>query len=50
MRGLTPEERGDLLACWIELWRGVVQAQRAFMDVEVAVGDGALEWTITNAR
>ncbi len=26
VRGLTPAERDDLLACWIELWRGVVNS------------------------
>jgi len=47
VRGLTTAERADLLACWIELWRGVVNSHRAFMEVETAVSADSIEWTIT---
>ena len=46
VRGLTAEERQDLLACWIELWRGIVDAHRSFMDVTVSQAADSLEWTI----
>lgn len=46
-RGMTSSEREDLLACWIELWRGVVDGHRVFMNVAVAQTDDGLEWTIS---
>ena len=49
VRGLTAAERADLLACWIELWRGVVNSHRAFMELETAVSTDSIEWTITRS-
>nr|WP_316629089.1 hypothetical protein [uncultured Brevundimonas sp.] len=46
-RGLAAAEREDLLACWIELWRGVVDAHRTFMDVTVSQDGEGLEWSIS---
>ena len=46
VRGLDGGERGALLACWIEIWRGAVHSQRAFMDVEVEPASEGLTWTI----
>ncbi len=50
VRGLSGAEREDLLTCWTELWRGVVNSHRAFMDVTATpMTDGTadgLEWTI----
>ena len=46
VRGLDGDERADLLACWVELWRGAVHAQRAFIDVAVAASGDALVWTL----
>ncbi|MEC9431932.1 MAG: hypothetical protein VYD87_03400 [Pseudomonadota bacterium] len=47
VRGMEGAARDDLLAAWIELWRGAVASHRAFMAVEVeATGDG-LDWTLT---
>ena len=46
-RGLDDAERADLLTCWIELWRGVVNSHRAFMDVDAAVGSDSIDWRIS---
>ena len=46
VRGLEAEERHNLLACWIELWRGVVHSHRMFMEVGVSETAKGLEWTI----
>jgi hypothetical protein len=50
VRGLSAGEREDLLACWIEIWRGVVHAHRDFMDVGVQTSVESLEWTISRSR
>lgn len=47
LRGLTAAERADLLDCWTELWRGVVNSHRVFMEVETSVSAESIEWTIT---
>jgi len=48
-RGLPPQARTELLACWIELWRGALHSHRAFMDLSVeTAGDDGLVWTITS--
>ena len=49
VRGLTAAEQADLLACWIELWRGVVNSHRAFMEVETAISADSIEWTISRS-
>ncbi|MCY4190570.1 MAG: hypothetical protein OXD42_04470 [Rhodospirillaceae bacterium] len=46
-RGLTAEGRQDLIDCWIEIWRGVVQSHRTFMDVDVSQIDDGLEWSLS---
>lgn len=46
VRGLETEEAGTLLACWVEIWRGAVNAHRQFMDVDADVGDGEIRWRI----
>ena len=46
VRGLNGAERDDLLACWIELWRGAINSSRAFMDVTCSVQPDRLIWTI----
>ena len=45
-RGLAGAERGSLLACWIELWRGAVASHRQFMAVDAEVEGDTLVWTI----
>jgi hypothetical protein len=50
LRGLEGNEREDLLACWIELWRGAVHSHRAFMDVDVTKAGDDLEWSIQNSQ
>lgn len=48
-RDLSGESREILLNCWIELWRGAIHSQRAFIDVRAdAVGD-QLVWTLRPA-
>ena len=46
VRGLEGDAREDLLACWVELWRGAIQSQRRFMSVDVREQTDALVWTI----
>ena len=50
VRGLSPAEQDDLIACWIELWRGIVDAHRTFMDVTVSRTDDGLSWSISARR
>ena len=50
VRGLSADEREDLLACWIEIWRGVVHAHREFMDATVSPNSGSLTWTISGSN
>lgn len=50
VRGLSADEREDLLACWIEIWRGVVHAHRTFMDVTVVPTADSLTWTIAESN
>ena len=45
-RGLGDAEREDLLACWVELWRGVVDAHRTLMTVTVSQTRDGLRWEI----
>ena len=49
LRGLDGASRQNLLASWIELWRGAIHSHRIFMELEATV-DGAepetLRWTI----
>jgi len=47
LRGMEGAERSTLLACWIELWRGAVHAQRDFHTVEVSEEENGLVWTIS---
>ena len=35
LRDLQGEERQNLLACWLELWKGAVHSHRKFMQVDV---------------
>ncbi len=49
VRGLEGEAREDLLACWIELWRGAVASHRAFIEVEARPQGEALRWTLSPA-
>lgn len=45
-RGLDAAARSALLACWIELWRGAIHSGRAFLDVDGAIGNDKIIWTI----
>jgi hypothetical protein len=46
VRGLDSAQREDLLACWIEIWRGAIHSQRMFMKVECAIELEQLTWSI----
>lgn len=50
VRGLSGDERDELLLCWIEIWRGAVQSHRAFMDVAATRMDDTLLWTIVECE
>lgn len=47
VRGMEGDDRANLLACWVELWRGAVNSQREFMDVAVEDAGDALIWRIS---
>ena len=47
VRGLDGAERADLLACWIELWRGAIDSHRTFMDVRCDARAERLVWEIS---
>jgi len=42
-------DRDDLLACSIEIWRGAIHFQCAFMDVACETAAEQLTWTIKQA-
>ena len=46
VRGLSGQARRDLLECWTELWRGALDSQRAFLDVQCDIGEAQLIWTM----
>lgn len=46
VRGLSGSARQDLLECWTELWRGALDSQRAFVDVQCEIGEIELTWTM----
>jgi len=49
VRGLAGRERENLLACWIELWRGAAASHRQVMAVDAAAEGAALLWTVRPA-
>lgn len=46
VRGLDADARADLVACWCELWTGVLHAQRRFMHLSVDQTGDDWRWTI----
>ena len=46
LRGLEDAHAEDLLACWIELWRGTLNSHRIRKTCDVARDGDALHWTI----
>lgn len=46
IRDFEPSLANGLLDCWCELWRGVVQSQRVFMDVSWTYTGTLLNWDI----
>lgn len=49
-RGLEGEGRQLLLTSWIELWRGALNAQRWFLDIEGTIETDQLLWRISPAK
>ena len=47
IRGLKGDEREILLACWIELWRGVLQSHREFMRLRCEDQGNELIWYLS---
>ena len=50
VRGLQGSEREVLLACWIELWRGMVQSHREFMNLKVEDKGNGLIWYLSSEQ
>ena len=50
VRDLPSNEQDDLLACWIEIWRGALHSHRHFMDVTCERESGSLVWTIQDTQ
>lgn len=48
VRGIHKDARADLLACWIELFKGAVSAHRAFIDVRTHVAADHVTWTLSD--
>ena len=46
VRGLDGALREDMLESWTELWRGAVQAHRAFIQVECDRSEETLTWRL----
>ena len=49
VRGIDGSERDLILACWTQLWRGVVHGHRRFMDVTTEKQGSELIWTVREA-
>ena len=47
VRGMTGEERDNMLTCWNELWCGTVHSHRVFMDVVVEDSGEHLTWRLS---
>lgn len=47
VRDMAGDARADMLACWIELWRGAIASHRAFMDLAVEDAGDALVWRLS---
>lgn len=45
-RGQDGVERNTLLSCWVELWRGAINSQREFLEVDAKIETDRLIWTI----
>ncbi|MEM7467449.1 MAG: hypothetical protein AAF387_11255 [Pseudomonadota bacterium] len=48
VNGLSGQDREDLLSCWIELWRGTVDAHRRFKTLRVDIADDVIKWIIAD--
>lgn len=47
VRGMEGQDRADMLACWVELWRGAIASHRAFMDLAVEDAGDTLVWRLS---
>ena len=47
VRDIEGEDRHTVLSCWLEMWRGAINAHRIFMDVSIHATQDALTWTLT---
>lgn len=47
VRGMEGDDRANILACWVEVWRGAVDSQRSFKTLNVVDTGEALVWTVT---
>lgn len=47
VRGLEGADRDALLSVWVELWRGAIDSQREFFDVQCERAPDRLVWTIS---
>ena len=46
VRGLDDPERGLVLGCWMELWRGALQSLRERRDIDVDIQSDGLRWSV----
>ena len=46
VRGLEPDERALVLACWAELWQGAVSSQRELKTLSWDYADDQVRWKI----
>lgn len=46
VRGMSGEERQTLLACWVEIWRGMLRAFRTIKSIETLPHGEGLVWKI----
>lgn len=50
VRGIDGDARDDMLACWVELWRGAIDSQREFTEVQIEDRGDMLEWRLSPRR
>jgi hypothetical protein len=47
VRDMDGQDRADMLACWIELWRGAIASHRMFMNLDFDDKGDALHWRLS---
>ena len=50
VRGVSEEQREDLLHCWCELWVGTTHSQQSFKNIQFAIDERSISWRLEDAN